>query len=104
MIEMVDVFGIVISGEAILLLGAYTFFTLVIIYFYRFSNKRLMKRIKELKNKEREIYKLIEKINKVRQREHRDVNKRLSEMEERVDFLMKPDTPEKELERERMMI
>ena len=68
---MAELAGIVISADTLLILGAYIFFTGIIIYFYRFSNKRLMKKIMELKRKEKGMYSLIEKINAARVREHK---------------------------------
>jgi len=81
---MAELAGIVISADTLLILGAYIFFTGIIIYFYRFSNKRLMKKIMELKRKEKGMYSLIEKINAARVREHKEAGKRLDALEEKA--------------------
>ena len=101
---MAELAGIVISADTLLILGAYIFFTGIIIYFYRFSNKRLMKKIMELKRKEKDMYSLIEKINAARVREHKEAGKRLDALEEKVGVLLKPEGNEKELEREKVLL
>ena len=101
---MVEIAGIIFSNDTLLIVGSYFLFAAVIIYFYRFSNKRLMKKIKELKRKDRELYKLLERINKARMREHREVNKKINSLEEKMGLALKQDSPERELEMEKVLL
>ncbi|MFH1391143.1 MAG: hypothetical protein ABIH20_02410 [Candidatus Diapherotrites archaeon] len=93
-----------IANETLILIGVQLFFTGTIIYFYRFSNKKLVKRMKDLKRKDNEMYKLVEKINSARAREHREVNKRMDKFEKQVQTLLKPEGPEKEFEMEKLLL
>ncbi len=91
------IFGI--STETIIILAAFILLAAVLIYFYRFSNKTLMKKIKDIKRKEHELDKMIDKINKARMREQRAIKKRLDLVEEKIDYLVEEE-PEQETVKE----
>ncbi|HZX19984.1 MAG TPA: hypothetical protein VFF13_03145 [archaeon] len=96
--------NIVLSQDTLLIIGSYLFFTAILVYFYRFSNLKLMDKIKELKKKDTDLYKLIDKMNEIRAKEHREAKKRIEELEKHIDFLMKPEGAEKEYEREKILL
>mgnify|MGYP001045102155 CR=1 FL=1 len=104
MIEMVELAGITIATETLLGVSSYFIFAVLIIYFYRLSNKRLMKKIKELKRKDKELYKQLEQINKARMREHREVNKKIISLQEKMGLALKPNSIEKELDIEKALL
>lgn len=101
---MAEVFGAMISDDLLIIIGSFFLFGLVLIYFYRHSNKKLMKKIRELKHKDREIYKLIERVNKARIREHKEVTRKLHLLEKKVNIALKPEGHEKELEKEKIRL
>lgn len=80
---MAEVFGATISGDLLIIIGSFFLFGLVLIYFYRYSNKKLMKKIKDLKKREKETLKLIEEAENSRAREHREITRRLNLLEKK---------------------
>lgn len=81
-------FGFNLSSEEIIILIVFVLFTGVIIYFYGFSNKRLLKKISELRNSEHDIYKLIEKVSKAKTREHNELKKRVEALEGKTGIIL----------------
>lgn len=93
----------VAGTDVLVVAGLFAAFLVILIFTYRFSNKRLMEKIRELKRKDAELNKLIEKVNNARVAENRGMHKRLQSLEERVDILLKPESDERVLEREKII-
>ncbi|MFH1664426.1 MAG: hypothetical protein ABH986_06540 [archaeon] len=91
-----------ISIESIIVVAGYVLLAVVLIFFYRFSNKVLIKKIVELKKEEHRLEKLIDKINKARMRESRQIKKRIEEIEEQIGSAAPEE--EKELAEEKVFV
>ncbi|MCR4369190.1 MAG: hypothetical protein NUV67_04765 [archaeon] len=84
-----------ISTETMVLVAAFVVFAILMIYFYRFSNKKLIKKISEVRKKEEELRKEVEHIYKVRQTDNSELKKRVQSLEDKMSVLLKPDSSEK---------
>ena len=89
--------------DVLLVAGFFAAFLLMLVLIYRFSNKRLMEKIRELKRKDAELNKVVEKVNNARVSDNRELRKRLQSIEERVDIILKPEIDEKVLEAEKII-
>jgi len=92
------------SFETTLILGFFILFVVLIIYFYRFSNKKLMAKIKDLRQEDTALYKQIDKINKARTGENRKLKQRIELMEQKLDYIVKAAQPEKEELEEKVLV
>jgi len=63
-----------------------------------------MERIAEVKKKEAELHKLVNKIYDMRAEDNREMKRRMKAIEEKMDFVLKPESHEKEIEREKMKV
>ena len=96
--------AITLTTEGALTIGSVIAVAAIVIYFYRFSNKRLMERIVDVKKKEAELHKLVDKLYDVRAEDNREMKRRLKAIEEKMDFMLKPESHEKEVEREKIRV
>ena len=92
------------TTESALMIGVVLAAAAIIIYFYRFSNRRLIEKIADVRKKEIELHKLIDKLYDTRAEDNREMKRRMKALEEKMDFIMKPEGPEKEMQREKMKI
>ena len=75
-----------------------------LIYFYRFSNKRLLKKILDLKRSDEEVRQSIEHLNKARHSEFHGLKSRMDRLEERLDVLLMKEGEHKELAKEKVRV
>ncbi len=74
----------------------------LVIFVYRFSNRKLMARLSELRKKNEDLVQVIERLYQTRLNDNRELKKRLDELEEKVDALSRPHPREREVELERV--
>lgn len=96
-----DILG-TITAETMLIAGAFILFSVLMIYFYRFSNKKLMKKIADLKKGEHELRDSIEKVNNARAKENKELKGRLDVIEEKLSIVVKAEGLEKKVEMEKI--
>ncbi len=74
----------------------------VIIFVYTHLDKKLAKKLKEITDAQKELKEFITRANNSRVSESRDLDKRIEELENKIDVLVKPESEEKELEKEKI--
>ena len=92
------------TTESALTIGAVLAAAAIVVYFYRFSNKRLIEKIADIKKKEAELHKMVDKLYEVRTEDNREMKRRMKAIEEKMDFITRPEGPEKEMQREKLKI
>ncbi|HLC92736.1 MAG TPA: hypothetical protein VJH23_03440 [archaeon] len=90
--------------EAGLIAVGFVAFSGALVYFYRFSNKKLLKKILELRRSDEEVRQSIEHLNKARHSEFHGLKGRMDRLEERLDVLLMKEGEHKELAKEKIRV
>jgi len=88
-----------ISAESFFIIAGYVGLAVIIVYFFRLSNRKFIERFSAINSKEEEMQKLIDKLYELRAGDNRDVNGKIKGIEQKFDSLVKPQGNEKQREK-----
>ena len=88
--------------EAAIIAFSFVAFAGLLMYFYRFSNKKLMEKISGLARSDEELVKSLQRIQRAKQNELREMKKRIESIEDKIDALPGPGAESRETKREKV--
>ena len=81
---------------------AFVAFSGTLVFFYRFSNRRLLKKILSIRHSAEELKEFVERLNKARHSEIKELSSRMERLEDVVATLLEPEGEHRELAKEKV--